>query len=181
MSLVSKLQLDVEPWPNGSQCTFPTCIQLAFRLTTLLRWLELLSPLPPTDLYLESTLPFELKFFVRKSTQVFHRLVTQRKSTQLVGRKPSVYAWNLRLYATCELASQQVRLAIDIIASPLYKFWFCKLASTCIDLRVRLAREKGAMKRFRSQIISPTFKRWKGASKNLWGAFYKTWTTFRKT
>ena len=57
---------------------------------------------------LASTL-VELKV-VRKSTQVFHCLATQRKSTQ-VDRKR-----NLRLFATCE---------------SVYKFWFCKLASTC--------------------------------------------------
>ena len=46
----------------------------------------------------------ELKF-VRKSTHVFHRLATQRKSTQ-VDRKSSVYAWNVPLRDLHELASR---------------------------------------------------------------------------
>ena len=63
-----------------------TCVQLAFGLATHLHWLAW-------------TL-VELKF-VRKSAQLFHRLATQRRSTQ-VDRKSTVYAWNLRLFATCE-------------------------------------------------------------------------------
>ena len=41
----------------------------------------------------------ELKF-AGMSTQVFNRLATQHKSTQVEG-KSSLYAWNLRLFVTC--------------------------------------------------------------------------------
>ena len=37
---------------------------------------------------------------IRTSTQVFHRLATQRKSTQ-VDRKSTAYARNVRNFATC--------------------------------------------------------------------------------
>ena len=66
-------------------------------------------------------------------TQV-HRLATQRKSTR-VDHKSTVCGTNLRLAWTCEPTCE---------LAPHCKFvrtqvWFCKLASTCIDLRVRSA------------------------------------------
>ena len=87
----------IKPCPNGlaSERQFSTCAQLAFCLATHLRWLAL-------------TL-VELKF-VRKSTQVFHRLATQLKSTQ-VDRKSAVYAWNLRPFATCESVRKFVHMS----------------------------------------------------------------------
>ena len=73
------------------------------------------------------------KVFVRKSTQVFHRLATRRMSTQ-VDHKSSVYASTF-----CDLRELANRLA-NLTTHPksVRKFWFCKLASSCIDLRVRL-------------------------------------------
>ena len=77
--------------------------------------------------------------FVRKLTQVFHRLATQRKSTQ-VDRKSTVDAWNLRLFATCVnlRADLRIRLA-GTHRKSVRKFWFGKIASNRIDLRIRLA------------------------------------------
>ena len=95
----------VKRWSNGlaSQCKFSICVWLAFHLATLLCWLG-------------------------KSTQVFHRLATQHKSTQ-VDHKSTVYVWNLRtfrLYGLRELASRlanpfghhsQVRLVLQTCAN----------------------------------------------------------------
>ena len=53
----------------------------------------------------------ELKF-VRKSTQIFPRLATQRKSTQ-VDCKSTVYAWNLRLIATSVNLRADLRIRLD--------------------------------------------------------------------
>ena len=73
----------------------------------------------------ETNIEFEFEFeFVRKSTQVFHRLTTQRKSTQ-ADRKWTVYSWNLRPFANCV----SFRLATHRRKS-VRKFWFGKLAWT---------------------------------------------------
>ena len=72
--------------------------------------------------------------FARKSTQVFHRLATQRKSTQ-VDCKWLYYMiqWNLQLFVTCVnfRADLRIRLATLRKSVPPLKFWFCKLALTC--------------------------------------------------
>ena len=52
--------------------------------------------------------------------------------------KSTVYAWNLRLVWTCGPTCESVWPAIP---SPHARVWFCKLASTCVDLRVRLATQ----------------------------------------
>ena len=94
-------------WSNGlaSQCKFSICVWLAFHLATLLCWLG-------------------------KSTQVFHRLATQHKSTR-VDHKSTVYVWNLRtfrLYGLRELASR--------LANPFGHHSQVRLVlQTCADLR----------------------------------------------
>ena len=77
--------------------------------------------------------------FLRKSTQVFHRLATQRRSTQ-IDRKSTVYAWNLRLFAICVNLQGDLRISLAAHRKSVRKFWFCKLASTCIALRLHLIR-----------------------------------------
>ena len=70
----------------------------------------------------------------RTLTQVFHRLATQRRSTQ-VDRKSTVYAWNLvRLAWTFESTCKTVR--------PPNQSQVCTqvlVLQICVDLRVRLA------------------------------------------
>ena len=84
----------------------------------------------------------ELKF-VRKSMQVFHRLATQGKSTQ-VDRKSFVYVWKfsdvLRLAWTCQIANPFVHPSLVHPQFLSFFFFFFTLKSTCIDLEVRLAR-----------------------------------------
>ena len=65
----------------------------------------------------------ELKF-ICKSMQVFHRLATQRKLTQV--------DYTFHPYM-CEIYDFFVTCA-KLRAKSLCKFWFCKLASTCIEL-----------------------------------------------
>ena len=91
-------------------------------------------------------------------TQVFRRLATQRKSTQ-VDHKSSVHAWELQLFATCVNLplDSQVRLATHRKSA--CKFWLCKLAS-CTNLRVHLARALDASQSW--LVTSPV--RWRYAS-----------------
>ena len=70
--------------------------------------------------------------FVRKSTQVFRRLATQRKSTQ-VDRKSSAYMREIydflpRLAWTYEPSQLRIHLATHHKSER--KFWFCKFTST---------------------------------------------------
>ena len=71
----------------------------------------------------------ELKF-VSKSTQVFHRLATQCKLTQ-VDRKASVYA---RFFVTCVNLRADLRFRLATHRKSVRKFWVCKLALTFVDL-----------------------------------------------
>ena len=75
----SKVYTWSKPWPNelASWCKFPLATHLC----------QLVLPLVELN-------------FVCKSMQVFHHLATQGKSIQ-VDQKSTVYAWNLRLFATC--------------------------------------------------------------------------------
>ena len=50
------------------------------------------------------------------------------------------YAWNLWLFATCINLRADLRIRLATHQKSVRKFWFCKLASTCIDLRVHLSR-----------------------------------------
>ena len=106
-------------WTNGlaSQRKFSTCVQLAFSFG---------HPLAMT-----------CDDFDRAQirTQVFQRLVIQRKSTQ-VDRKSSVYAWNLRIIATCvNWTCESIRSATH------HKSVYTQVLvlQTCVDLRFRLA------------------------------------------
>ena len=104
---------------------YSTCAELAFRLATHLRWLAL-------------TL-VELKF-VRKSTHVFHRLATQRKSIKTDHKWSSLYAWNFTiLFDLREGFQAHLRFHLAAHRKSVRKSVFCKLASTYIDLRVHLA------------------------------------------
>ena len=78
----------------------------------------------------------ELKF-VRKSTQVFHRLAIQRKSTQVTDHKSTVYDWNLPPIASPYASSGFVNLR-----------WLELL--TCLELRVHLARAQVNWTKYRS-------------------------------
>ena len=69
----------------------------------------------------------------------FHRLATQRRSTQ-IDRKSTVYPWNLRLFAICVNLQGDLRISLAAHRKSVRKFWFCKLASTCIALRLHLIR-----------------------------------------
>ena len=85
-------------------------------------------------------LSFELTFNLRF---VWHLLAWTQ-----VDRKPTVYAWNLRLFslfATC--VNLQADLWISCghwppiaVCKKRRKFSFCKFALTCVNLRVHLAR-----------------------------------------
>ena len=78
--------------------------------------------------------------FVRSSTQVFQRLATQRKSTQVDGNS-TVYVCIIMTF--CNLRGVASR-SVNPFGHPSYsvrKFWYFKLLSDCIELRVRLARD----------------------------------------
>ena len=51
------------------------------------------------------------------------------------------------IYGFCDLRAD-LRIRLATLRKSVRKFWFCKLALTCIDLRVRLARaiDKGIKK-----------------------------------
>ena len=104
------------------------CKVLANGLASRRKFLTWLSTCVSFGHPLASTL-VELKF-VRKSKQIFHRLATQCKSTQ-VDRESSVCAWNLRLFATCVSLRADLRIRLATHHKSMRKFWFCKLASTC--------------------------------------------------
>ena len=114
-SLIKQL-LVLKPWPMNSH------VDASFNL----RFVWSPNGVDSYELRGLSLTLAELKF-ARKSTHVFHRLATQRKSTQ-VDRKSTVYsAWNLRLFATCESVWPP-------IASPYASSGFANLrwlASTC--------------------------------------------------
>ena len=129
----------IKPWSNGLASQRKTSVRLVSNLRFV--W-------PATCVVLHGlalTL-VELKF-VRKSTQVFHRLATKRKSTQ-VDRKSTVYDWNLRLFATCELELELElanRLA-NLFGHPSQVRTQVLVLKTCVDLRVRLANRRPRVK-----------------------------------
>ena len=84
----------------------------------------------------------ELKF-VRKSTQVFHRLAIQRKSTQVTDHKSTVYDWNLRLFATCLNLWADLWIHLATHRKSVRKFWFRKLALTWVVDLPRIASPFG--------------------------------------
>ena len=87
----------------------------------------------------------EIKF-VRKMSQVFRRLATQRKSTQF-DRKSTVYARNSRPFATCVNLRVDLRIRLATLRKSARKFWFYKridwLASTCESVWPGLKNRKG--------------------------------------
>ena len=93
---------------------------------------------PPTcvDLHGLALTLVELKF-VCKSTQVFHCLATQRKSTQVAG-KSFVYMHNID--GLCELESRLAKPFSARLCKSVGKYWFCKLSLTCVDLQVHLTQ-----------------------------------------
>ena len=108
-----KPSIFVKPWPNGlaSRRKSPTWVSFGH----LLAWTLV-----------------KLKF-AGKSTQVFHRLATQRKSAQ-VDRKSTVYVWNLRflrLAWACEPTCESVwpPFASPYASSGFANLW--RLALTC--------------------------------------------------
>ena len=113
-----KPSIFVKPWPNGlaSRCKSPTWVSFGH----LLAWSLV-----------------KLKF-AGKSTQVFHRLATQRKSAQ-VDRKSTVCV-EFTIFATCVNLRADLRICLATLRKSVRKFWFCKLVATCIDLRFRLVR-----------------------------------------
>ena len=103
---------------DGSQHKFLTCVQLAFSMRFV--W-------PTTCVGLRG-LAITYDDFgrakIRTQLPSRRKFFTQPKSTK-VDRKPTVYAWNERLFATCvnlrELASRlAIRLATHRIASSPY-------------------------------------------------------------
>ena len=51
-----------------------------------------------------------------------------------------INAWNLRLFATCVNLPADLRIRSATHRKSVHKFWFCKLALTYIDLRVRFGQ-----------------------------------------
>ena len=76
--------------------------------------------------------------FVHKSTQVFTVWPpSASRRHQLVASQ--LYVRGITAFAACvNLRDSRIRLAT--LRKSVRKFWFCKLASTCVDVRVRLAR-----------------------------------------
>ena len=71
----------------------------------------------------------------RKSTHLFRRLATRRKQS---------YVREIFFFATCVKLRADLRIRLATLRKSVCKSWFCKLAFTCIDLRVRgLARSLG--------------------------------------
>ena len=106
----------LKPWPNGLASRRKSTQVFDLRSTCV----SFGHPLALTCV--------ELKF-VPKPTQIFYRLATHRKSTQ-VDRKSTVYAWNLRLFATCV----NLRILLATHRKSIRKFWFASLpwlASSC--------------------------------------------------
>lgn len=101
---------------------FSTSFGLTFHLSTHLHWLLV-----------------ELKF-IHKSTNIFHRLAIQRKSTQ-VNTSWSQSSLSMKFITFCYLCDKPTYKSVWLpIASPYMQVsWFCKLVSTCIDLRVCLS------------------------------------------
>ena len=51
-----------------------------------------------------------------------------------------INAWNLRLFAACVNLPADLRIRSATHRKSVHKFWFCKLALTYIDLRVRFGQ-----------------------------------------
>ena len=64
-------------------------------------------------------------------------------SRHRLDSKSSVYAWNFRVFATwMNLRGDlrgDLRIPLATLRKAVGKFWFCKLALTCVDVQVRLA------------------------------------------
>ena len=131
-AFIATLTLDqvLKLWPNGltSQCKSTyvfdlpsTCISFGHPLALTrvdLRWLGLTV--------------VELKF-VRKSTKVFYRLAIQRKSNTSWSQVICIY---VKFATFCYLRNLRVDLRIRLTThrKSVRKFWFFKLALTCIYL-----------------------------------------------
>ena len=115
----SKVYTWSNPWPNelASWCKFPLATHLC-----------------------QLALPLVELNFVCKSMQVFHRLATQGKLTQ-VDQKSTVYVWNLWLFATCVNLQADLWIRLTTQRKSIRKSWFAILlwlASTCESIWPRL-------------------------------------------
>ena len=115
------------PWRSRFQAS--TCFILAFNVRFI--W-------PPTCVDLRWL--WSSSNFVRKSTRDFHRLATQRKSTQ-VDHKSTVHWICVKFTTFCDLR-ELVRWLTNPFGRPSQvrsQVLLYKLGLTCVKLRVRLA------------------------------------------